>query len=76
MEVHQVSASEVIAEATNLHQLWPKLTPDEKRRIVESITEKIVLKGDEIDITYWYTPSSEEFTKRQRNLSGSSPPPA
>jgi site-specific DNA recombinase len=71
LEMRQISANEVIAEATNLHQLWPKFAPDEKRRIVESITEKIVVAGDEIDITLSYLPSSEELTKRQRNLSDS-----
>jgi site-specific DNA recombinase len=76
LEMRQISANEVIAEATNLHQLWPKFAPDEKRRIVESITEKIVVAGDEIDITLSYLPSSEELTKRQRNLSGSWPQPA
>ncbi|HXT39008.1 MAG TPA: recombinase family protein [Candidatus Angelobacter sp.] len=76
LEMQQTSADEVIAEATNLHKLWPKFTDDEKRRIVEGITEKIVVSGDEIDITLCYMPSSEELTKRQRNLSDSSPPPA
>jgi site-specific DNA recombinase len=72
LEMHQINANEVIAEATNLHHLWPKFAPDEKRAIVESITEKIVLKQDEIDITFCCMPSSEELTKRQRNLSDSS----
>jgi len=76
LEMQQLSADEVIAEATNLHKLWPKFTDDEKRRIIESIVEKIVVSGDEIDISLCYLPSSEELTKRQRNLSGSSPPPA
>jgi site-specific DNA recombinase len=72
LEIQQLSAREVIAEATNLHRLWPKFTNDEKRKIVESITEKIVLSGDEIDITLCYTPSSEELTTKQRNLLDSS----
>jgi hypothetical protein len=76
LEMHQLSADEVVAEAANLHKLWPTFKPDEKRRIIESITEKIVVKGDEIDITLAYMPSCEELTKRQRNLSGSSRPPA
>jgi site-specific DNA recombinase len=71
LEIHQISADEVVAEATNLHKMWPTLPPDQKRKIVESITEKIVLTKDQIDITLCYMPSSEEFTKRQRNLLGS-----
>jgi hypothetical protein len=68
LEMHQLSADEVVAEAANLHKRWPSFKPDEKRRIIESITEKIVVKGDEIDITLSYMPSCEELTKRQRNL--------
>jgi len=76
LEMHQLSADEVITEATNLHRLWPKFDAAEKRRIIESITERIVVAGDEIHITLCYVPSSEELTKRQRNLLGSWPPPA
>jgi site-specific DNA recombinase len=71
LEMQQLSADEVVAEAVNLHRLWPRFSPEEKRGIVESITEKITVKSDEIDITFWNPPSSEELTKRQRNLSGS-----
>lgn len=73
LEVRRISADEVVAEATNLHKLWPEFKTEEKRRIVESITERIVVKGDEIDITLCYMPSYEELTKRQRNLSDSWP---
>ena len=73
LEIHQISADEVVAEATNLHKMWPTLPPDQKRKVVESITEKIVLTKDQIDITLCYMPTSEEFTKRQRNLWGSLP---
>jgi len=76
LEMHQISADEVVAEAANLHKRWPGLTTDEKRRIIESIVEKITVSGDTIDITLCYTPSSEELTKRQRNLSDSWQPRA
>lgn len=72
IEMRQISAEEVVTEATNLHNLWPRFGRDEKRRIIESITESIILKNDEIDITFSCMPTSEELTKRQRNLSDSS----
>jgi len=75
MEMHSISADQVVDEATNLHRGWPKLDAERKRGIIESIVEKIVLTGDTIDITYCYLPSSEELTTRQRNLLGSSQPP-
>lgn len=68
LQVQSISADDVLAEATNLYQRWPKLDAAEKRRIIESIVEKIVLTDDVIDITYSYLPSSEELTKRQQNL--------
>ena len=76
LEIQQIAKTEVISEAATLHRLWPKFTGPEKRRIVESITEKIVITGDEIDITFCDTRSSEELTRRQRNLWGSSRPRA
>jgi site-specific DNA recombinase len=76
LEMHHLSADEVVSEASNLHRMWPKLNHDERRNIIESIIEKIVLSGEEISVTYYNVPSSEELTKRQRHLSGSSRPPA
>jgi hypothetical protein len=74
MERQHLSAEEVIAEAVNLNRLWPKLGQDEKRQIVESIVERITFsKEDGFEMTYCCMPSSEELTKKQRNLSDSSP---
>ena len=51
-----------------MHRRWPKFGKEEKHRIIESIVEKITLSNDESDVTWSYLPSSEELTKRQRNL--------
>ena len=48
---YTLSAEEVATEAQKLHQMWQVLEPDEKRNIVEAITEKIVITKDEIGIT-------------------------
>jgi site-specific DNA recombinase len=76
MEMHSLSADQVVEEAVNLHRRWPQLDAERKRSVIESVVEKIVLTNDTINITYCYLPSSEEFTKGQRNLSDSSPRPA
>lgn len=68
---NSISATAVISEANTLYKLWPNLDHEQKRRIIENITERITFSGDEIDITLCYLPSSEEFTKEQRNLWGS-----
>jgi hypothetical protein len=66
--VNTISAEEVVSEAESLYAQWPELPTPEKRQIVESITDKIVIGKDEIDITLSYLPSSEELTKSQRRL--------
>ena len=69
MKVNNLSAEEVVAEAEALYANWPKLPVENKRRIVESIVEKITIGKDEIDITLAYLPSSEDMVKTQQALS-------
>jgi site-specific DNA recombinase len=76
MEMRFANAGETAAEAADLYRLWPTMKSEAKRQVLESIVEKITLTGDTIDITLCYLPSSEELTKKQRNLWGSWPPPA
>lgn len=52
------SSSEIIAEARDLYARWPDLTREEKRQIIEQITEKIVVGKDEISINLTYLPGS------------------
>lgn len=68
LEMRQLSASEVVTEAADLYTRWPSFEAADKRSIIDSIIEKIVLTGDEIAVTLCYTPSSEDITTRQRNL--------
>jgi hypothetical protein len=73
-KINQLSADEVLSEAGTLHSRWPSLMPEERRRVVESITERIVIgKGNEgsISIELAYLQSSEKLTERQRNFRGS-----
>ena len=50
-KVDNLSAEEVAKEAQNLAKLWPGLQADEKRNIVEAITQKIVVGKEEIEIS-------------------------
>jgi site-specific DNA recombinase len=76
LKINHVSSDMVLTEAQNLYDRWPHLNRDEKQRVVESITDKIVVGKDEISINLCYVPSSEETTKRQRAMSDSSLPPS
>ena len=69
LKINHVSADEVVNEAKTLYTQWPDLEIEAKRRIIESITEKIVIgKNNEIEITLSYLPTSEELTKTQQSL--------
>jgi site-specific DNA recombinase len=68
LKIDHLAADHVVSEARDLYSRWPRLERDEKHRIIESITEKIVIGRGEIDITLCHLPSSEELTKEQRKL--------
>ena len=70
LKVNNVSTDEVLAEARTLYDRWPTLPTDEKRKIAESIVEKIVIGEGQIDITLSYLPTSEELCKSQQQLRG------
>ena len=68
LKINHLSSDKIVAEAHDLYARWPYLTREEKQRIVESITEKIIIGKDEVAINLCYFPHSEEMTKWQRNL--------
>ena len=67
-KVKSLSAEEVVSEAKALYTRWPKLPVEDRRRIVESIVEKITVGNGEIDITLSHAPSSEELINNQLAL--------
>jgi site-specific DNA recombinase len=58
MKIHYLSSEEIISEAKDLYSRWPSLSREEKRHIVEAITERITVGKDDIDISLNYLPSS------------------
>jgi site-specific DNA recombinase len=74
LQVNHVSAEEVLSEAEGLYERWPALPAADKRRVVESIIEKVTIGNGEIDITFSCLPSSEELTKSQLALRRPSAP--
>jgi len=68
LKVNDVSGEEVLSEARTLYDRWPKLAPDEKRKIAEAIVEKIVIGDGVIDLTLSYMPTSEELCKNQQQM--------
>ena len=70
LKVANLSTGEIIDEARSLYGCWKHLSFEEKRRVVESITERITVgKADgEVAITLCYLPSCENMTNKHRML--------
>jgi site-specific DNA recombinase len=74
MKIQFVSSDIVIQDAVQLYTNWNKLPYEEKRTIVESITDKIVIDQDTIDIALSYLPTpllQPNGVKREHNLKDS-----
>jgi site-specific DNA recombinase len=77
LKIQRLSSDEILSEARDLYTRWPELAHDEKRNIIEQVTEKITISKDNIQIDLCYLPSSSEMTAtRDRNARGSSRRPA
>jgi site-specific DNA recombinase len=66
MKISQLSEAEVRSAATNLYDRWTNLPFEDKRQVVEAITEKIVIGQEDIDISFLYAPTSEAAVKGLR----------
>lgn len=73
LRMNSFSADQVMNDATYLQESWPGLERTEKRKIVECITNRIVVSKEEITIDLCYLPSSKEITKRDWSLGDSNP---
>lgn len=68
LRVNELSADAVLTEARALYGRWPSLAVDEKRKIAESLCQRITIGRDEIDLTLSYLPTSEEQCNSQQKL--------
>lgn len=77
LKVNLLSSDQVLYEAHNLADRWEKLDSTERRQIVETITDEVVIGQDNVTINLHYLPVSPELmARRQRNFRGSWPPRA
>ena len=76
LKIRILSSDQILEEAKDLYSRWNDLLQAEKRKVVENITEKIVIGKEEVEITLLYLPSSEIVANSQRNLRDSLPQPA
>lgn len=71
LKIQYLSSDELIHEARDLYSRWPSLTHDEKRRIAETVTDRIIVGKDDITITLSYLPTSETMAEGHRSYLGS-----
>ena len=73
LKVNNLSAEEIASQARNLYDHWQSMEPEEKREIVEVITDKITIAKDEIIINLCYAPSCKDMANRWRKGWDSNP---
>jgi site-specific DNA recombinase len=56
LKISHLSQETIVADARDLYTRWPDLPNEEKRQIVEAITERIVVGEYEVEINLFYTP--------------------
>ncbi len=73
LRVQYLSSDQIIHDARDLYSRWPQLSEEDKRQIVENITQKVTIGATDVAIDLCYLPSSSEMMAgRPRNLMGSS----
>ena len=60
LKISLLSQEEVFSEARDLFSRWQTLGADEKRRIVETIVDRIQVFEDEVEIKLLYTPAKKK----------------
>jgi site-specific DNA recombinase len=65
-KINYLSQDQVLSNARDLYSQWVNFSQEEKRQIVESVTERITLGKGEIDIKLAYLPSAEDMAKGQQ----------
>jgi site-specific DNA recombinase len=77
LKINLLSNDQVLYEAQTLADRWSKFDRQERRLIVEAITEQIVIGQSDVTINLCYLPVSPELmATRQHNFRGSWPPRA
>lgn len=73
LKITELSQEVALESARDLHTRWPSLPFEEKRRVIETIVEKITIGDGEVEITLWYTPPPSTRGGSSGNQGGTPP---
>lgn len=77
LKIRHASEAEVMTEGQAYSDHWPKLPFDQRRRMVETIVERVTVGKDDVAFDLNFVPATPETAVNwQRANKGSSPPPA
>ncbi|MBN1516386.1 recombinase family protein [Candidatus Sumerlaeota bacterium] len=74
LRISYQSSDQILTEARDLYSHWQDLDFDDKRHIIENITESIVIGDGDITIDLCYLPSYQDMAKGQRIVSEAADP--
>lgn len=67
LKIEYLSSDQIVADAKDLYGRWEGLDQEEKRRIVEAITEELIIGDGEVSINLCYLPNIAELAVVQKN---------
>jgi len=67
LRIQYLSSDQILNEAKDLYSRWKDLTPEEKQKIVENITEKIIIGQEDVTINLAYLPSSPKLMATEQH---------
>lgn len=56
LKIKNLSEEQILADAKDLYSRWSTLSREEQQQIVETITDSIIVKKDEVSINFHYLP--------------------
>lgn len=66
IRISHLSEDQILEEARNLSAQWPHMEFEEKRRLVEAITESIKIGENSVEINLFYLPALKNTANRQQ----------
>jgi len=70
LKIKNLSEEQILTDAKDLHSRWSTLSLEEQQQIVETITDSLVVKKDEVAINFHYLPFFQNDDNMAMNRQG------